>query len=107
MFTVRGSPQQIDYARQLVEEKIGVWSFLFKMVPIRMLWSFDSFTNSNGGFFRDQLLQSVVHMALLDPMEVQAHMDHLVLPGRQWVHTTQDHTTRDLQGLSMQSCFVS
>uniref|UniRef100_G3PW84 Far upstream element (FUSE) binding protein 1 n=1 Tax=Gasterosteus aculeatus aculeatus TaxID=481459 RepID=G3PW84_GASAC len=24
MFTVRGSPQQIDYARQLVEEKIGV-----------------------------------------------------------------------------------
>lgn len=24
MFTVRGTPQQIDYARQLVEEKIGV-----------------------------------------------------------------------------------
>lgn len=24
MFTVRGNPQQIDYARQLVEEKIGV-----------------------------------------------------------------------------------
>ncbi len=24
IFTVRGSPQQIDYARQLVEEKIGV-----------------------------------------------------------------------------------
>lgn len=29
MFTVRGSPQQIDYARQLVEEKIGVRSLCF------------------------------------------------------------------------------
>lgn len=24
MFTIRGTPQQIDYARQLIEEKIGV-----------------------------------------------------------------------------------
>lgn len=29
MFTVRGSPQQIDYARQLVEEKIGVKHYYF------------------------------------------------------------------------------
>ncbi len=24
LFTIRGTPQQIDYARQLIEEKIGV-----------------------------------------------------------------------------------
>lgn len=37
MFTVRGSPQQIDYARQLVEEKIGVkqdYLTLFSWVPL-------------------------------------------------------------------------
>lgn len=27
MFTIRGTPQQIDYARQLIEEKIGVSIF--------------------------------------------------------------------------------
>lgn len=26
LFTIRGTPQQIDYARQLIEEKIGVSS---------------------------------------------------------------------------------
>lgn len=45
MFTVRGSPQQIDYARQLVEEKIGVQKFSFQMVPMRKFQLFDSFTN--------------------------------------------------------------
>ncbi len=39
IFTVRGSPQQIDYARQLVEEKIGVstvistWPGVPKHIP--------------------------------------------------------------------------
>uniref|UniRef100_A0A8C1NTZ4 Far upstream element-binding protein 1-like n=1 Tax=Cyprinus carpio TaxID=7962 RepID=A0A8C1NTZ4_CYPCA len=31
IFTVRGSPQQIDYARQLVEEKIGVSAVILTM----------------------------------------------------------------------------
>lgn len=34
MFTVRGSPQQIDYARQLVEEKIGVRHKEFHYKPL-------------------------------------------------------------------------
>lgn len=45
-------------------------------------------------------------MALLDHTEVQAHMvllDHLVPLGLPWVHTTQDHTTRDLQDHSKYS----
>lgn len=41
MFTVRGSPQQIDYARQLVEEKIGVRDYTSDFKPLqRLLISF-------------------------------------------------------------------
>lgn len=40
MFTVRGSPQQIDYARQLVEEKIGVkHEYLFKRTFMLVFFS--------------------------------------------------------------------
>lgn len=45
MFTVRGSPQQIDYARQLVEEKIGVQKFSFQMVQTRKFQLFHLFIN--------------------------------------------------------------
>uniref|UniRef100_A0A4W5JZJ3 K Homology domain-containing protein n=1 Tax=Hucho hucho TaxID=62062 RepID=A0A4W5JZJ3_9TELE len=37
MFTVRGSHQQIDYARQLVEEKIGVrWFSVFMLTVVEI-----------------------------------------------------------------------
>uniref|UniRef100_A0A671QIU8 Far upstream element-binding protein 1-like n=1 Tax=Sinocyclocheilus anshuiensis TaxID=1608454 RepID=A0A671QIU8_9TELE len=39
IFTVRGSPQQIDYARQLVEEKIGV-SALISTMPNKLFANF-------------------------------------------------------------------
>lgn len=46
MFTVRGSPQQIDYARQLVEEKIGVrhWTVILRWGHLFVLCLFTDLT---------------------------------------------------------------
>lgn len=102
MFTVRGSPQQIDYARQLVEEKIGVRHESFDCgFPVGTLFVLCFFTDLNLiVFFRDQSLPWVAHMVPLVHMEARAHMvllDHLDPPVHPWVRTTLDHTTRDLQ----------
>lgn len=100
MFTVRGSPQQIDYARQLVEEKIGVnkdhltlfwwippaFTVTYYLLPMRTI--------------RDLSLPWVAHTVPLDHMEAQGHMapqDHQVPQEPLWGHTTLDHTTRDPQ----------
>ncbi|KAG7259884.1 hypothetical protein CRUP_038009 [Coryphaenoides rupestris] len=72
MFTVRGSPQQIDYARQLVEEKIG-----------SLQWE-----------------DHMVHLVLTEVPVLMGPPDHpapLVLP---WGPTTLDPTTRAPPGHS-------
>lgn len=107
MFTVRGSPQQIDYARQLVEEKIGVkhYYFIFYGYGALPYFSVDNLP-CYICIIRDLSLPWVDHMAPPDHMEAQDHMaplDHLVPLVPLWVHTTLDHTTRDLQDHSKQS----
>lgn len=104
MFTVRGSPQQIDYARQLVEEKIGVRHSVSSR-SYRDVCLFRSLCTDRAAccVFRDQSLQWAAHTAPLVHTEVQAHMvllDHQDLLGLPWVHTILDHTTRDLQDRS-------
>lgn len=56
--------------------------------------------------FRVQSLQWAAHMVPLVHTEVPAHtalQDHQDPPGLPWVHTTPDHTTRDLQDHSKYS----
>ena len=105
MFTVRGSHQQIDYARQLVEEKIGVRLFCqcfqksFGTVQDPFEWWFDSLCLA--------VLRVRSHQweALMGPLAPPAHMvarPHtaplgLLLP---WAPTTRAPTTRDHQGHS-------
>lgn len=108
MFTVRGSPQQIDYARQLVEEKIGVNQNILERERFDYLLSSINSIDVDM-FIRDLSLPWVAHMALLDHMGVQAHMVllvHLVLLELPWAHITQGHTTRDLPDHSKYSVIL-
>ncbi|KAK0141559.1 Far upstream element-binding protein 1 [Merluccius polli] len=68
MFTVRGSPQQIDYARQLVEEKIG-----------SLQWE-----------------DHMVHLVLTEVPVLTDPQDHPAPPVLPWGPTTLDPTTRAL-----------
>lgn len=106
MFTVRGSPQQIDYARQLVEEKIGVRR---KAAPPRPTPAGSNLL-PDGWFasFRVQSLPWVAHMVLLAHTEDQAHMAlqvPLVPQEDPWVRITPGRTTRGLQDHSEFSSF--
>lgn len=101
MFTVRGTPQQIDYARQLVEEKIGVSDLIIKYLvsqKITVVWIGFSFSCDKWIVLRVlsvlwvDLMDHLGHMEAPHRMAPQAHLDLLHL----WDLTIQGLITKDL-----------
>lgn len=106
MFTVRGTPQQIDYARQLVEEKIGVSDqrnkyktcMFCEIVIVCVTSGFAHVLRVPSALWVDRT-DHRVPMEALHRMALQVRLDLLHL----WDLTTQGPTTRDL--LDHSKCF--
>lgn len=81
LFVIRGSPQQIDHAKQLIEEKIEVRSWVLVKVPC-LLGLLTAAVTFSLRVPSAQLDQALGDQALLDP----------------WGLSTLDPSTRGLQG---------